>query len=156
MRLVKPQLSSGSSRGSKYTISLAQHGYLGSVTMAMPELPNPRDVLSPEDHRAMSQRFLDHAERELAAGRRQQASEKTWGAVAYYPTRIPPCDLPVPLLHDVDGKAVRGRRVCRCPLRGVGKPLLAGTRGASAALRPPVVPLSYLEGMTGCFGSMVT
>ena len=132
MRLVKPQLSSASSRGLKYTISLAQHSYLGSGTMAMPELPNPHDVLSPEDHGAMSQRFRIHAEREMAGGRRQQASEKTWGAVAYYPTRIPPCDLPVPLLHDVDGKAVRGREGARA-LGRVGKPLLAGTRGASAA-----------------------
>ena len=108
--------------------------------MAMPELPKPRDVLSPEDHRTMSQRFLIHAEREMAAGRRRQASEKTWGAVAYYPTRIPLCDLPVPLLHDVDGEAVRGRRVCRCPLRGVGKPLLAGTRGGR---RQPCVHLWF-------------
>ena len=48
-----------------------------------PELPNPSECQSPEDHRAISLMFLDHAETELAGGHRLQASEKAWGAVAH-------------------------------------------------------------------------
>ena len=47
------------------------------------ELPRPGDEQSPDDHRKMSLRFLDHAERELRARRRLQASEKTWGVITH-------------------------------------------------------------------------
>ena len=54
------------------------------MTTSNPDtLPNPHRVQSPEEHRAMSQRFLVHAQRELNARRRLQASEKIWGAVAH-------------------------------------------------------------------------
>ena len=45
-------------------------------------LPPPR-ANKPKNHVAMSLRFLDHAQIELDAGRRLQASEKVWGAVAH-------------------------------------------------------------------------
>lgn len=47
-----------------------------------PRLPKEGNQ-TPENHVAMSRRFLDHAERELKRGRRLQASEKVWGAVAH-------------------------------------------------------------------------
>ena len=47
-----------------------------------PRLPK-EGPQSPENHRAMALRFLDHAERELARSRRLQASEKVWGAVTH-------------------------------------------------------------------------
>ena len=47
-----------------------------------PRLPK-EGPQKPENHVAMSKRFLDHAERELKRGRRLQASEKAWGAVAH-------------------------------------------------------------------------
>lgn len=47
------------------------------------KLPPPHDAMSPPEHRAMSERFLVHAQHELDAGRRLQASEKIWGAVAH-------------------------------------------------------------------------
>ena len=36
------------------------------------------------EHRGISDRFLDHAEREYSRGGMLQASEKTWGALAHY------------------------------------------------------------------------
>ena len=54
------------------------------MTTSNPDtLPKPHHVQSPGEHRAMSQRFLVHAQRELNARRRLQASEKIWGAVAH-------------------------------------------------------------------------
>ena len=47
-----------------------------------PRLPKEGNQ-TPENHVAMSRRFLDHAQRELNRGRRLQASEKVWGAVAH-------------------------------------------------------------------------
>ena len=47
------------------------------------ELPNPGPGQGPEQYRAMSVRFLDLAERELAQGLRLQASEKIWGAMTH-------------------------------------------------------------------------
>ena len=53
-------------------------------TVSTPDrLPNPHNPQSPAEHRFMSQRFLVHAERELKAKRRLQASEKIWGAVTH-------------------------------------------------------------------------
>ena len=49
------------------------------MTTSLPE-PGHAGV---EDHVRMSHRFLEHAKIELAAGRRLQASEKVWGAVAH-------------------------------------------------------------------------
>ena len=53
------------------------------ATATPEELTNPGDEQSPDDHRQMSLRFLDHADRELKARRRLQASEKTWGAITH-------------------------------------------------------------------------
>ena len=44
-------------------------------------LPDPRTTV--QDYVEMSHRFLDHAQSELNAGRRLQASEKVWGAVSH-------------------------------------------------------------------------
>ena len=47
-----------------------------------PTLP-PAGARGPSDHRAISLRFLDHAQIELDKGNRLQAGEKAWGAVAH-------------------------------------------------------------------------
>ena len=47
-----------------------------------PTLP-PAGARGPSDHRAISLRFLDHAQIELDKGHRLQAGEKAWGAVAH-------------------------------------------------------------------------
>ena len=49
----------------------------------IPPLPEPGDQ-SPDDRRAMSHRFILHAREELEDGKRLQAGEKAWGAVAQY------------------------------------------------------------------------
>ncbi len=46
-------------------------------------LPEPERRTTVQDHVEMSHRFLDHAQSELNAGRRLQASEKVWGAVSH-------------------------------------------------------------------------
>ena len=46
-------------------------------------LPSPRRPQTPDDHAAISRRFIDHARRELDNGDRLQASEKVWGAAAH-------------------------------------------------------------------------
>ncbi len=48
----------------------------------LPPLPEPGEA-SIEEHVYMSRRFIPLAKRELEAGRRLQASEKTWGAAAH-------------------------------------------------------------------------
>lgn len=53
------------------------------MTTPADTLPNPHRAQSPAQHREMSQRFLVHAEHELAAKHRLQASEKIWGAIAH-------------------------------------------------------------------------
>ena len=45
-------------------------------------LPNP-GIQSPEDHMAISYRFLEEADRAIAAGLRLRASEKIWGAATH-------------------------------------------------------------------------
>lgn len=49
----------------------------------VPPLPDP-GVQSPTDRMAISRRFIQHAREELASGRRLQAGEKAWGAVAQH------------------------------------------------------------------------
>ena len=41
-------------------------------------------MATPTQHRLVSERFLDHAEREFESGDLIQASEKAWGALAHY------------------------------------------------------------------------
>ena len=53
------------------------------TTPATDRLPNPHHAQSPEEYRAMSQRFLRHAEREIETKRRLQASEKIWGCISH-------------------------------------------------------------------------
>ena len=48
-----------------------------------PALPNPGPQ-TPDERRAISERFIIHAREELAEGNRLQAGEKAWGAVAQY------------------------------------------------------------------------
>ena len=47
------------------------------------KLPEPNNSHSPDDHMKMSRRFVQLARTELGQGRRLQASEKAWGAVAH-------------------------------------------------------------------------
>ena len=48
----------------------------------LPEPVGPEQVQSPENRRAMSQRFIIQAREEFERGDRIQAGEKAWGAVA--------------------------------------------------------------------------
>ncbi len=50
----------------------------------IPPWPDPDIRHSPENRRAMSQRFIAEARLELAAGNRIQAGEKAWGALVQY------------------------------------------------------------------------
>ena len=59
------------------------------TTPQVDALPNPGYGQGPEQHRVMSVRFLRHAERELAHGRRLQASEKIWGAATHQLAILP-------------------------------------------------------------------
>ena len=44
---------------------------------------DPREVLGPDEHRAMSLRLLDEAERDLEARERRRASRSAWAAVVH-------------------------------------------------------------------------
>ena len=50
--------------------------------MTTPTLPSP-GAQTPDNHRAIALRFLDHAQEELDKENRLQAGEKSWGAVAH-------------------------------------------------------------------------
>ena len=52
--------------------------------MTTPDLPAPREEgATPDEHAAISRRFIQQASDELRKGDRIQASEKTWGALAH-------------------------------------------------------------------------
>ena len=72
--------------GGYFAYCLTESGIKGG-NMTTPDtdmqLPPPRRRHSPEEHMKMSRRFVALGRRELAQGRRLQASEKAWGATAH-------------------------------------------------------------------------
>ena len=124
--------------------------------MAMPELPNPRDVLSPEDHGAMSQRFRIHAEREIGGWASSASLREDLGSrclLSHTDSALRP---PGPFAARCRRQGGAGSEGLPMPIARRRQTLARGHPGGVGSLRPPVVPLSYLEGLTGCFGSMAS